>query len=121
MRSRSCRRGGCEGFRRILDEVRDSSARALQEKAVTANRIAKIASRPIDRIRAYRVKTAVLNRGIELGFFAPRSDEEGRAHLMRVTCGVRRTLHMPIRELSASSAKQARVRALLGRGFRDAA
>lgn len=107
-------------FREICEQAKLESIRLLAEKATTANRIAKIATCPIDRALAYRVKDNAINQGISLGLFAPRSDNEGRPFLLSINCNGPR-LHLPISRLSKDNHTLPIVTALLGRSTKVAA
>ena len=100
-------------FGEQVNSLKLGAGRALFQRARSANRLAKIATTTSGRRSAYTVKERALNRGIDLGLFFVRGDEEGREFLCRVSPRGGAGLHLPVAFLSAVSVEVFQVRTVL--------
>lgn len=84
-------------FREILAKTADASSRRLVERARTASSVAKVATGLGSKRRAYAVKHAALEHGVERfpqAFELSGLEQEGR--LLRVKHAEMGCLHLPV-------------------------
>lgn len=99
-------------FHDILEAAQPQAQVRLAARAKLANQIAKIVTDKASRAVAYAVKTAALERGIQLGFRL-RGDELGRPGLARVNTGSHGSLHVRLDALSRELLKRPDIRVRL--------
>ena len=97
-------------FRDLLRQSRAECAERLAARAQRASHIAKVARGPRSRRSAYLVKSAALERGIELFDFPVSGDEQARPGLAVVHTGSHGRLHVRLSQLRLRNPRRPELR-----------